>query len=70
MILKIVKLDVSGIELQLSRIADVLEGLIKSTDPISYDTPATDENTGVFYSDDEQDIVSERLIRMGRSPKK
>lgn len=67
----VIKIDLTGVEYQLERIAELLEGLITTTNPLNdYDTLATDEETGVFYSDDDQEIISERLARMGRSPKK
>lgn len=58
----------------LERIADALEGLLESTNPIKQWTsldqiPEEAQKERVFFPDEGKDIVREQLRRMGKEPK-
>ena len=55
----------------LERIANALEGLLESTNPIRGQdmTPIDDSVKRVFYSDEVQDMVQFHLKRMGKEYK-
>lgn len=62
------------IEIQLRRIADLLEGVLEATDPIrpltSLDQlPEERSKVRAFYTDEEGDIVKEQLRRLGKEYK-
>ena len=60
------------IETQLTRIADLLEGILGATDPVNHATLADfpgDDIERVMYNDDRKEIVEWHLRRMGKEPK-
>lgn len=67
---RVVKVDLSGVEQQLERIANMLEQLVYTTNPPAQafefdDTP----EKRVFYSSDAEEIVRHKLTQMGRTYK-
>jgi hypothetical protein len=70
---RVIKADLSGVELQLSRIADLLEGILRATDPLQkwegY-APMEDEPVNrVFVNNEDEEIVQTHLRRLGREYK-
>ena len=67
--IRIVRVDTSGIEKHLERIADALEGILGATDPIPAtpdDFPGDRDTERVFYNDDGQEIIDYHLQRLGK----
>lgn len=66
--IRILKVDNSGIEYQLSRIADMLERLIYATNPPEFDSDVEDTpESRVFYTDDIAEIVANKVRQAGRT---
>lgn len=66
--IRIVRLDISETNRQLERIADLLEAILASTNPIPAqlsDFPG-EEEAMVFYSDDREEIIQTTLNRLGK----
>lgn len=62
---RVIQIDVSGIELQLKRIADAVENALgigkPSIEPgVDFDP---DDYSSVLYTDEEQELIQERLSR-------
>jgi len=58
----------------LERIGEALERLLESTNPLNEwkrvdDIPEEAQKERAFYTNEDKDIVNERLRRMGREPK-
>lgn len=55
---------------QLERIADLLEGLLESTNPLNQakfsDFPEEKSKQRVFYTDDREEIIDHHLHRLGK----
>jgi hypothetical protein len=63
--LRVITVDLAGVEQQLARIADALEGLLKASDPLPPDLEVEDDpNKTVFYSDETEDLIRERMARL------
>ena len=63
------KTELVGVERELSRIADCLEHLIAITNPPALDFGPSDAIQRAFYTDEEKEIVRERLASMGKEYK-
>lgn len=62
--------ELKEIAFQLARIADMMEGLRESTNPLNqWAEPDDDSVPRVSYSNEEQEIVAHHLRRMGKEPK-
>jgi hypothetical protein len=69
--IRVVKVDLSRVEAQLERIADILEGVLGATDPLlPHFTQMPDEKDVVrtFYTDDRQEIIDYHLRKLGKEP--
>ena len=66
--IRIVKVDVSGIETQLMRIADMLECLIYATNPPDQAFTEIEDKpeNRAFYTNDDEEIIAHKLRQMGR----
>lgn len=64
---KILKTDLSGLEQRLDRIADMLERLIETTDPIPKGWDPEKVKNRVTYTDENREIVAHKLHQMGRT---
>ena len=68
--IRIVKLDLEPIRLELARIADALEGLRESTNPEwvaqASDFPGEKDVVRTFYSNEEEEIIQQKLDKIGR----
>jgi hypothetical protein len=67
--IKILKTELAGVEKQLERIADLLEGILGATDPIPanmQDFPEDSDTERVFYTDERREIVEYHVNRLGR----
>ena len=63
------RVDLSGVERQLERIAEALEGILGATDPIPAsmgDFPGDSDVQRVFYTNETQEIVDYHLGRLGK----
>ena len=69
MAVKIVRVNLVEVEKQLTRIADLLEGILGATDPIPAhwtDFPEEKDKQRVFYSDDRAEIIEHHLRKRGK----
>ena len=70
--IRIVKLDLTETNKQLERIADLLEGMLGSTDPLrtidDYTFPEN-EVERIIYSNDRQEIIDHHVQRLGKEPR-
>ena len=70
--IRVVKVDLSRVEQQLERIADLLEGMLGSTDPLhtidDYTIPEN-EVERIIYSNDRQEIIDHHVQRLGKEPR-
>lgn len=66
---RIVKVDLSGVERQLERIADLLEGILGATDPIKQYDMLDDNAERAFYTNDAEEIIRHKLHRLGKEYK-
>lgn len=68
--LKVVKLDLSSVSLQLERIADALEGILAASNPLPPDVVIEDDPAKtVSYGNENLDIIREHLSRLGKGYK-
>jgi hypothetical protein len=65
--IRVIKVDMAGVEQQLSRIADMLEHLIYATNPPEQYMagPSNNPNDHVFYTDDVREIIDYKLREAG-----
>lgn len=62
--------SLNEIGFQLARIADMMEGLRESTNPLNqWDTPDDETIERLFYTDEDQEIIASKLRQMGREYK-
>ena len=70
--IRILKLDLTETNKQLERIADLLEGMLGSTDPLrtidDYTIPEN-EVERIIYSNDRQEIIDHHVQRLGKEPR-
>lgn len=62
--------DLHEIAFQLARIADMMEGLRESTNPLDQWAEPDDESVvRAFYTDERQEIIDDQLQKMGKFKK-
>ncbi len=65
-----IQVSLSEIAFQLARIADMMEGLRESTNPLNvWQEPDDDSVPRVSYSDEDQEIIEHKLQQLGREYK-
>lgn len=70
--IKVVRLDLTETNVQLKRIADLLEGILGATEPHELhlsDLPELDEAQRLFYTNDAEEIITHKLARLGKTYK-